>query len=110
VAEKISPALQVLDAVHFPACVAQVELVERRRLRLPGRRVRPSDAPDMGPGKHGTDDEDDADNQRNDNRQPKEVVSPEGTGLGVEEAMHSPKITGQPFEGMTTICVQRTIG
>ena len=49
---------------------AQVELVERRRLRLPGRRVRPSGAPDMGPGKHSADDEDDADNQRNDNRQP----------------------------------------
>ncbi len=60
----------------------------------------------MRPGKHSTDDEDDADNQHNDNRQPEEVMSPEWAGSRIEETMHFPNVAGQPFEGVTTVWVQ----
>ena len=61
----------------------------------------------MRPGKHRADDKDDANNQRNDNRQPEEVVSPERARLGIEETMHTPNVPGHPFEVMTKFFVQR---
>jgi len=108
VTEQISASLQIFGAVHLTTRVAQVEFVKRRRLGLPGRRGRPG-TPGMRPGKHSADDEDDADNQHNDNRQPEEVMSPEGARSRIEETMHFRNVTGQPFEGMTTLWLQRSI-
>jgi hypothetical protein len=108
VTEQISATLQIFSAVHLTTRVAQVEFVKRRGLGLPGRRGRPG-TPGMRPGKHSADDEDDADNQHNDNRQPEEVVSPERAGFRIEETMHFPNVTGQPFEGMTTLWAEPSI-
>jgi hypothetical protein len=108
VTEQISATLHIFGAVHLTTRVAQVEFVKRRGLGLPGRRGRPA-PPGMRPGKHSADDEDDADNQHNDNRQPEEVMSPERAGFRIEETMHLPNVTGQPFEGMTTLSAQPSI-